>query len=57
MPSSSEPIKFMATEDFWQVEVVYALAGVQRLVGLQVAPGTTARQASEQSGLNAEFPG
>ena len=38
------------------VEVVYALAHVQRLVRLQVPVGTTARQAAERSGLVAEFP-
>ncbi|MGY4533303.1 putative ubiquitin-RnfH superfamily antitoxin RatB of RatAB toxin-antitoxin module [Pseudomonas sp. TE3786] len=39
-----------------EVEVVYALASVQRLIRLQVPSGTTARQAAERSGLDAEFP-
>jgi uncharacterized protein len=33
------------------VEVVYALPGTQSLIALTVAPGTTARQAIEQSGI------
>jgi putative ubiquitin-RnfH superfamily antitoxin RatB of RatAB toxin-antitoxin module len=39
-----------------EVEVVYALADVQRLVTVQVPAGTTARQAVERCGLAAEFP-
>ncbi|MGE8361051.1 RnfH family protein [Pseudomonas sp.] len=39
------------------VEVAYALADRQVLVRLEVPHGTTARQAAEQSGLAAEFPG
>jgi hypothetical protein len=38
------------------VEVVYALCDTQALVELKVAPGTTARQAIEQSGLLRRFP-
>jgi putative ubiquitin-RnfH superfamily antitoxin RatB of RatAB toxin-antitoxin module len=38
------------------VEVVYALATVQRLVPLKVPAGTTARQAVERCELAAEFP-
>ena len=38
------------------VEVVYALPDTQMLIGLKVAPGTTARQAIEQSGILRRFP-
>lgn len=38
------------------VEVVYALPEHQRLVPLELAAGSSARQAVEQSGLLAEFP-
>jgi len=38
------------------VEVVYARPWQQRLVTLQVEPGTTALQAVERSGLLTEFP-
>jgi putative ubiquitin-RnfH superfamily antitoxin RatB of RatAB toxin-antitoxin module len=34
-----------------RVEVVYALAGVQDLVALELAQGATARDAAEASGL------
>ncbi|MGH8434468.1 MAG: RnfH family protein [Pseudomonas sp.] len=39
------------------VEVVYALADQQRLLRLNVPYGTTVRQAVEQSGIAAHFPG
>ncbi len=39
-----------------EVEVVYALATVQRLVTLQVPVGTTVRQAVGRCGFAAEFP-
>ena len=39
-----------------QVEVALALPERQELVVLQVAPGTTARQAAELSGLLASLP-
>jgi len=39
------------------VEVVYALPDTQLLVELKVEPGTTARQAIEQSGILQRFPG
>lgn len=39
------------------VEVVYALPGTQLLVELKAVPGTTARQAIEQSGILRRFPG
>ncbi|WP_174875304.1 RnfH family protein [Vogesella oryzae] len=38
-----------------QVEVAFALPARQKIVSLQVAPGTTALQAVELSGLAAEF--
>lgn len=38
------------------VEVVYALPGTQLLFALTVAPGATARQAIEQSGILRRFP-
>jgi putative ubiquitin-RnfH superfamily antitoxin RatB of RatAB toxin-antitoxin module len=38
------------------VEVAYALAERQRLVALEVAPGTTALEAVLQSGIAGEFP-
>lgn len=37
------------------VEVVHAMPAKQRIVELQVAPGTTARDAALRSGLAAEF--
>ncbi len=39
------------------VEVAYALAHKQKIVELLVAPGTTALQAAERSGLDKDFPG
>ena len=39
-----------------RVEIVYALAGEQVLVALEVAEGTTARQAIERSGILQRFP-
>ncbi|MFP5430370.1 MAG: RnfH family protein [Gammaproteobacteria bacterium] len=47
----------MASDERIRVEVVYARPDVQRLVALDVVPGTTMTQAVEQSGLLAEFPG
>ena len=38
------------------VEVVYALPDTQSLIALTVAPGTTARQAIEQSGILQRHP-
>lgn len=38
-----------------EIEVVYAKADVQRLLTLQVPVGTTARQAVERCGLEAEY--
>ncbi|SCK05715.1 RnfH family protein [Vogesella sp. LIG4] len=45
----------MATTEHIPVEVAFALPGRQKIVALQVAPGTTAVQAVAQSGLAAEF--
>ncbi|TKD46505.1 RnfH family protein [Azotobacter chroococcum] len=39
------------------VEVVYALADRQKLVGLSVPRGTTVREAALRSGLDRDFPG
>lgn len=39
------------------IEVAYALADKQKIVQLQVAEGTTVRQAALQSGLDRDFPG
>ncbi len=38
------------------VEVVYGLPEKQKLIKLDVAPGTTAYQAAEQSGIVQSFP-
>lgn len=46
----------MASVETIRVEVVYARPDVQRLVALDVVPGTTMTQAVERSGLLAEFP-
>ena len=39
------------------VEVAYALPDRQEIVMLEVLPGTTAREAVQQSGLDQRFPG
>ena len=39
-----------------EVEVVYALAGEQRLLRLSVPAGTTVREAAQRSGLDTQFP-
>ena len=46
----------MASAETIRVEVVYARPNVQRLIALDVVPGTTMMQAVEQSGVLAEFP-
>lgn len=56
MPSSSEPIKYMASEDCLQIEVVYARAEEQVLVTLNVPCGATVRDAIVRSGLTERFP-
>jgi putative ubiquitin-RnfH superfamily antitoxin RatB of RatAB toxin-antitoxin module len=39
------------------VEVAYALPERQLIVAVEVAPGTTALEAVQQSGIEQEFPG
>jgi putative ubiquitin-RnfH superfamily antitoxin RatB of RatAB toxin-antitoxin module len=46
----------MAAAETIGVEVVYALPGQQRVIGLRVEAGTTVIQAIRQSGILAEFP-
>jgi putative ubiquitin-RnfH superfamily antitoxin RatB of RatAB toxin-antitoxin module len=38
------------------VEVAYALPDRQEIIMLEVLPGTTAREAAEQSGMDRQFP-
>lgn len=38
------------------VEVAYALPNKQRIVALELPPGTTVRDAVQKSGLDAQFP-
>ncbi|MCG4454388.1 MULTISPECIES: RnfH family protein [unclassified Pseudomonas] len=47
----------MASNKMIVVEVVYALADKQKLLRLSLPYGTTVRQAAEQSGMQAHFPG
>jgi putative ubiquitin-RnfH superfamily antitoxin RatB of RatAB toxin-antitoxin module len=47
----------MAMTDKIKVEVAYATPEKQLIVALEVAPGTTARQAVLASGIAAQFPG
>ncbi len=47
----------MTEADKIPVEVAYALPEKQEIVMLEVAPGTTARQAALSSGLERHFPG
>lgn len=46
----------MADEPRIAVEVAYALPHKQKIVGLQVPEGTTAREAVQQSGIGRDFP-
>lgn len=46
----------MANDETMTVEVAYALAQEQVVLALEVAPGTTARQAVERSGILERFP-
>lgn len=46
----------MTDQETIPVEVAYALPKKQKIIALQVAPGTTALQAVEQSGIVKEFP-
>lgn len=43
--------------DTLRVEVVFALPDRQRLIALDVAPGTTMLEAARQSGIAGEFEG
>ena len=47
----------MTEADKIPVEVAYALPEKQEIVMLEVQPGTTAREAVLQSGLERHFPG
>lgn len=47
---------FMAEVNWIEVEVAYALPGKQKIINLQVKPGTTAREAVEQSNVRLVFP-
>lgn len=47
----------MTEADKIPVEVAYALPGKQEIIMLEVIPGTTAREAAEQSGIDRQFPG
>ena len=44
------------SEARFAVEIVYALPAYQVLLALEVTPGTTVRQAIEQSGIRQRFP-
>lgn len=46
----------MADFDLITVEVAYALPHKQKIIPLLVAPGTTALQAAERSGIVQHFP-
>jgi putative ubiquitin-RnfH superfamily antitoxin RatB of RatAB toxin-antitoxin module len=45
----------MASAETITVEVAYATPEEQRIIGLEVVPGTTLRQAIEQSGILEHF--
>jgi len=47
----------MSDGDLITVEVAYALPERQLIRALDVAPGTTALEAAQQSGIEQEFPG
>lgn len=46
----------MADFDLITVEVAYALPHKQKIISLLVAPGTSALQAAERSGITQHFP-
>lgn len=46
----------MANSEFFHVEVAYAKPAQQVIMRLDVPPGTTLRQAIEQSGILERFP-
>ncbi len=45
----------MTEQQYLTVEVAYALPDKQKIISLQVAPGTTAMEAVRLSGIAAEF--
>ncbi|MCW8194709.1 RnfH family protein [Proteobacteria bacterium 005FR1] len=44
------------SEEHIEVEVAYARPDKQKIIALAVAPGTTALEAAEMSGITKEFP-
>ena len=46
----------MSEEEQIRVEVAFALPDKQKIIALMVAPGTTAFEAAERSGIVAAFP-
>ncbi len=57
MPYAKGRTNYMADNNMIDVEVAYALAHDQRIVALQVAEGTTAREAAAESGIADLFEG
>ena len=55
--SDREPELETGKDETLAVEVAYALPGRQRILQLEVTPGTTALQAVRQSAIEEEFPG
>ena len=47
----------MADTQLIRVEVAYALLDEQKIIALDVAPGSTALEAARQSGIVKQFPG
>ena len=47
----------MAEKDLIRVEVAYALPDEQKIISLEVAPGTTAFDAAGKSGIDRQFGG
>lgn len=47
----------MSTDEIMDVEVAYALPDKQAIVPLKVAPGTTALEAAQRSGIADRFEG
>jgi len=56
MRSYGAPNNFMDVAERIRVEVVYALPTEQRLLTIQVPPGTTVAEAIRRSGILNEFP-
>ncbi|PPR08709.1 MAG: Protein RnfH [Proteobacteria bacterium] len=46
----------MTNQDFYNVQVVYALKDTQTVIELQVKPGTTILKAIESSGIKSKHP-